>query len=699
MRLDKSQRLTLQILTGIRNTPLVRSFALMKARLRIASRIFIFCCFLLPVLSPAQTHIIDSLKNILREPAEDSNRVKTLNSLSWALRSSDPSSATKYAEQARDMAERVHFDRGRGDAFSHLGVIYYRKGEYVDAIKAHLQALSIRERIGDQQGMVISYINLGNVYSDQNNNALALDYYKNAATLISTLEDQSRLSTVYLNISAIYLSQKKYQDAFEYCQKAKDAAVRDGDKSIEALALNNMGVVYENQEMYEQAMNAYQQAYTIQESLGDKTSMVDAAINVGSIYRVRKQFDHALEWHFRAEKMAREIDYPEGIRVLYEGLSKDYEAMGKFEEALHYHIRFKEVSDSLFNDENSTRINELTDRWKNERRERELMAKEQELAKRIEGERLAKQRLLLIGIGAFFVLIFAGYVFYAWQQNKRANVLLAAQKQVIERKNEELGIKNKDITDSIIYSRRIQRAMLPSLSKAAQHLPNSFILYRPRDIVSGDFFWIEAWGNDVLVAAGDCTGHGVPGALLSVVGINMLNQALQIHGIGKPAPILNALNKTMTQALNQNEGGNPDPFFEMNDGMDIALVSINRKTMKAEFAGANNPLWLLRNNELIETGGNRLSIGQYNAEQPAPFTSHEIDLQPGDLLYLFTDGYADQFGGEAGKKYKSAQMKKFLLSISQLPVEEQKARLEKELDAWKGTHAQVDDILVIGIKI
>lgn len=659
----------------------------------------LLCSLLISVFSFAQPATVDSLKKVLATQEEDTGKVKTLNRLSWALRSSDPATALNYAEQARALAEKTNFDKGRGDSYNNIGVIHYRRGEYIDAIKAHLQALSIRERIGDKQGMVLSYINLGNVYSDQNNNELALTHYSNAADLINTLNDKSRLPTVYLNIGAIYMSQKNYAKGLEYCRHAKDEAEKNGDKEIEALALNNIGFVYETQENFTGAMDAYQLSYELCETLGNQTGMVDAAINIGSLYRTRKQYPHALEWHFKAEAMARESEYLEGIRVLYEEVSKDYAEMGQYEDALKYHIRFKEVSDSLFNDENSSRINELTNRWQGERRERVLMEKEQELARRTETEKRAQQRVVIIGIGAFLLLIFAGYVLYAWQRNRRANVLLAAQNQVIERKNEELGIKNKDITDSIIYSRRIQRAMLPSLTKMEQHLPDSFVLYRPRDIVSGDFYWVEPWGNEILIAAGDCTGHGVPGALLSVVGLNLLNQALQVYGISKPAPILHSLNKGMQQTLGQHETTSPAPgLFQVNDGMDIALLSIDRKNYRAEFAGANNPVWLLRNGVITEFRGNRQAIGQ-QAHAAASFDNHTIDLRPGDALYLFTDGYADQFGGPNGKKFKIAHLRQLLTFIGHRPMAEQKQLLEQELDQWRGQHEQVDDILLIGIRI
>lgn len=616
---------------------------------RLRQTVLLFLLFILSqdiLFAQSET---DSLKLSLKNAAADSNQVKTLNRLAWLLRSTSPDEAMEYGMQANKLAAKIGYDKGRGDSYNYIGIIYYRRGEPAEAIKAHLQALRIRDQIGDKRGTGLSYINLGNVYSDQKNNELALDYYQKAAAIFSELNDQSRLPVLYVNISSIFITQGKNELGLDFCNKARRVAHEIGDSETEALALNNSGVALLSMGKTEAAFAAHQESYSMSEAAGDQNGMIDASINLGKIRRDQKKYSEALDWHFKAEKMALGNGNMEGLRVVYDGISKDYEAMGDYKTALAYHVRFKNISDSLFNDENSSRINDLTARWQNEKRERELAAMTKEIAERDIAEKEASTRLWLISAGSILVLIFAGYMVFAWQRNRRANFLMSVQKDLIERKNEELAVKNKDITDSIIYSRRIQLAMLPAAQKMEQHLKDAFIFYRPRDIVSGDFYWIEPWGNELLVAAGDCTGHGVPGALLSVVGLNLLNQSLQVHGISKPSLILNALNKGMSQTLGQQNGNaDPEPFM-FSDGMDISLVSIDREKMTASYAGANNPLWILRNGEIIEVPANRLSIGYYLPENPAPFSNHEIDLQKGDMLYLFTDGYADQFGGPSGK--------------------------------------------------
>lgn len=376
---------------------------------------------------------IDSLKASLAESQPDSNRVKTLNRLAWNLRSIDPKLAMGYALQSERLAQEIHFDRGRGDAYNTIGVIHYRRGEYIEATKAHLQALSIREMIGDREGMALSYINLGNVYSDQLNNKAAIDNYLLAAKILVETGDADRLSFVYLNIGAVFLSESKYEEALPYCEKAKAVAIKNNDKTVEAEAINNIGVVREGQERFDDALEAYRASYEISKSIGDKIEMADNMMNIGNMYRRKKDFSSALDWHKKAETEAAQISYSEGLREVYKDFSKDYEAMEDYKTALDYHIRFKNYSDSLFNDENNTKFNSLMDKWESERAEKELVVKQQELFNQQSTDFLAEQRLWVIASGGIIVLLFGAYAFYASRKIKRAQIVIAAQNDELQR--------------------------------------------------------------------------------------------------------------------------------------------------------------------------------------------------------------------------------------------------------------------------
>lgn len=268
----------------------------------------------------------------------------------------------------------------------------------------------------------------------------------------------------------------------------------------------------------------------------------------------------------------------------------------------------------------------------------------------------------------------------------------------IVRQKEEIEIKNKHITDSIRYAKRIQNAILPPDNYVKQLLPKSFILYKPKDIVSGDFYWLTKKNNLVIYAAVDCTGHGVPGAFMSIVGHNQLNYAIDVKKAREANVILEYLNEGVIETLRE-KGNEKDGLNGVKDGMDMALCVIDYKNMKLQFAGANNPLCLVRNNELIQIKGDKMAIGgNYNDELPK-FTNHEMDLQKGDILYTFSDGYPDQFGGHDGRKFMVKKFRELLLEIHQNPIEDQEKILEDHLEQWRGKEEQVDDIIVIGVKI
>lgn len=281
------------------------------------------------------------------------------------------------------------------------------------------------------------------------------------------------------------------------------------------------------------------------------------------------------------------------------------------------------------------------------------------------------------------------------KENKILEEKVAARTAEVVQKNIELDEKNKDITASIRYAKRIQDAILPPDVFVRNYLPKTFILYKPKDIVSGDFYWLYDKKDMVLFAAVDCTGHGVPGAFMSIVGHSKLDQIVAEHGITKPSDILNELNKKVSDTLRQS-------YFEDNqvrDGMDIALCAFNRKTNMLEYAGAFNPLCLIRNGEFTEIKADKFPIGNLKSGENKKFTNHSIQLVPGDTLYVYSDGFADQFGGPDGKKFKYSAFKKLLMETQHLSMEEQGELLNKTIEEWKGELEQVDDILVIGTRL
>jgi serine phosphatase RsbU (regulator of sigma subunit) len=270
------------------------------------------------------------------------------------------------------------------------------------------------------------------------------------------------------------------------------------------------------------------------------------------------------------------------------------------------------------------------------------------------------------------------------------------KKEVVRRKKAEEKIKEQvnEIQDSIKYAKRIQNAILPPQRIVATYLPNSFILYKPKDIVAGDFYWLESIPetNTVFFAAADCTGHGVPGAMVSVICNNALNRSVREYGLRVPGQILDRTREIVISEFEKSDE-------EVKDGMDISLCCLNLNTNKLLWAGANNPLWILRadSNETEEIKANKQPIGKY--AEPKPFTTHEVQLNKGDTIYIFTDGFQDQFGGENGKKFKAAKLKALLPTLRNHNMDEQREILNKTLENWKGNLEQIDDVCFVGVKI
>ncbi|MBL4656898.1 MAG: SpoIIE family protein phosphatase [Flavobacteriales bacterium] len=302
-----------------------------------------------------------------------------------------------------------------------------------------------------------------------------------------------------------------------------------------------------------------------------------------------------------------------------------------------------------------------------------------------------------------YVLSFIGFVYGAITVSTRGLQKIIKQKTAdIVAQKEEIEEKNKDITDSINYAQKIQEAILPSDKEITRHLPENFVLFKPKDIVSGDFYWFSTIDGKALITAADCTGHGVPGAFMSMIGNSLLNEIVNEKGATEPADILQKLKEGVIKSLSQTgEAGT------QKDGMDIAMCGFDLKNNKVEFAGAYNPLLRIRNNELAETRSDRMPIGIYADDGGKVFTNHTLELEKGDMYYIFTDGFVDQFGGPKGKKFMNKRFKALLMDIHLQPMEDQRRRLDKEIEDWKahteestgGAFEQMDDILIIGVRV
>ena len=352
--------------------------------------------------------------------------------------------------------------------------------------------------------------------------------------------------------------------------------------------------------------------------------------------------------------------------------------------------------DSLKSEENQKAVIQQEFKYKYEKEQSLADAKHNELMHikseqiKTQNEKIEKERAIKysLTIGMLIVITSIFVIFKNLRKTIKQKGVIEQQKAQVELAHDELEEKNQEIIDSIIYAKRIQSAILPPMKVVKEYLKESFILYKPKDVVAGDFYWMEQKNGKVLFAAADCTGHGVPGAMVSVVCNNGLNRSVREHGLTIPGEILDKTREIVVQEFKKSEE-------DVKDGMDIALCSI--EGMKLQYAGAYNPLWIIRNGEIIETKANKQPIGQF--DHPEPYTTHSFNLEKGDAIYIFSDGYVDQFGGEKEKKFKAKAFKKLLLSLQDKSMEEQKIVIDETFETWKGNLEQIDDVCVIGVRI
>jgi serine phosphatase RsbU (regulator of sigma subunit)/Tfp pilus assembly protein PilF len=526
------------------------------------------------------------------------------------------------------------------------------------------------------------------------------------------------------NIGTIYRSLKEYKKAIRFYEKSF-AIFKDSAAAPETF--NNIGLCYSDLGEKDKAMRYFELSLKFSNSPDHQLNKANTLLNLADLYFEKKDHGNAMHYFSQALETNEKIDNPHGVSYSYCRISNLLRREKKYAEALlaarkGYSIAKKndllynlqETSRSLYNIHKEQKhldsalyyyelYNTYVDQYTKQTNREELLRKQfyyeyqnkEELAaarhkKQLEvaSEKNKRQRIVLISVLVFFLgmLIFVFFVVKSYRRTKKMN-------QIIEMQKKEVEHKNREILDSISYAKRIQTAILPPDSYFKSKFKQSFILYMPKDIVAGDFYWLEERGGQILFAVADCTGHGVPGAMVSVVCHNALNRCIREFNLTKPNEILN---KTREIIIHEFEKSRE----EVKDGMDISLCCLDLVSMKITWAGANNPLCIIRNKELIEFKGDKQPIGNYSFSKS--FSLHEFQLQKDDVIYLFSDGYIDQFGGTSpvnGKKFKSRRLKTLLSAIAELDTAEQKTILEDEFHQWKGSLDQVDDICIIGIKI
>jgi serine phosphatase RsbU (regulator of sigma subunit)/Tfp pilus assembly protein PilF len=642
----------------------------------------------------AQKSQIDSLRSLLKIDKEDTNKVMHLNSLSREyLNTGHYDTALHYANSALALGKQLNFKREIAQSSNNIGLIYFRQGNYSKALENHFYALKIREAIANKRGIAGSYNNIGMVYQQQGNNQKSLDYFLRALKINEEVGNQ-KWSLINLgNIGVIYGSQGNFPKSLEYLFKAQKISEELGDKNQLAIQLGNIGNVYREEGDYPQALNYYIRSLKIHEELGDKGGIAIECGNIGALYTKETKYKEAEIYLLKSVKLSEEIGDLYGAMEINKYLCELYEKTNRLADALKYHKKYSSGKDSVFNAESSEKIARLQFNYEQEKRDK-IRELEEKVKEQQHASEVKQQRIITYSVsgGLFLVLLLSLFIFRGYRQKQKANKELAEKNTLIEKSKHIIEEKNKDITDSINYARRIQRAMLPHRRDIWTAFPQSFVLYKPKDIVSGDFYFFHP-GKTPFIAAADCTGHGVPGAFMSMVGAGKLNDA--VAESSDTSEVLALLNVGVKTALKQSE----EDQSATRDGMDIALCSVDTVNKVVKYAGANRPIWIIRKGSTAveEIKATKKAIGGFT-ENSQHFDTHEIKLNEGDSFYLSTDGYADTFGKD-GKKMMTKRFKEILLGIQDKTMKEQEKYLDTFVEDWKAGTEQVDDILVIGIRL
>ncbi len=643
--------------------------------------------------------------------------------------SSDYSKALNCHFKALSIAKKENLTDLLPRIYNNIGVVYRRLDEYKKGLDYHLQALKISEQIDDERTKSYAINSIGNIYLLMGQPDKALNYFNKSLITAEKNNNTLSLAINYNNIGEAYEEKKNFEKALTYYNKSLIFNQKINNIKGIAICYDCMGNVYKKAGEHDKALSYYQKALQMDEKHGDRIYVAISYINVGEVSTYLNDFNKAEKTLVKGLEMAKEIGSKMQVKKAYSILSELYKAKGKYKDALAYHKKSIIYKDSILNEKNNKAIAKLQAVYNSEKQKEEIEAlqREKELREKIIKRKSLVIFLLIFAIALAVILTFVSYRGYKIKQKN--NKMLKKQSDLISTKNEELeqqkyeiekhkeeienqrkkveeknkylesayeiiDTKNKKITGSISYARRIQQALLPAHAFISNYFDDFFILNRPKDIVSGDFYWLDNRDGKVFFSVADCTGHGVPGAFMSFVGFNLLNQALNEERITKPSDILTFIHNGIKKLLRKEDKTNT-----VKDGMDIALCSFNPSTYQLEYSGALNPLYIIRNKSLIEYKANYTQIGEDEEEYFHPFNNDVIELQPGDNIYLFSDGYIDQLGGPKNRKFLKKRFIKTLEEISMLNMNQQNVKLNEIIDKWQGDNEQVDDILIFGIKI
>jgi serine phosphatase RsbU (regulator of sigma subunit) len=685
-----------------------------------------------PAFGIKYAYKLDSLSQVVKNQ-KDTTRVMTLFWISKeCILISKLDTSWQLCEEMESISKRLSFNKGVMYSLCQKGTVLFFRSEYQKAKKIFEECLQMADNSTDfymrgrvRQMLTITLTPMGEYQQ-------AMEYALASCKHFEKIDHVLGIANMMTNIGNIYDLQKNYPKAIEYHFKSAHIAKKINYNYVYAISIGNAAAIYYKINDYKKAIENNLVAMKIDEEIDNQYDLMYRYSNLSDCYRGIKQYSKALESGQKSLQTARKIDNKEGIAQalmvmgeahteqnqkamlpnLYICLSKAYVRAKKFSDAYRYLEIANTLNDSLITEKNSRIISEMYAKYENEKNENEiqLLKKDKEI-QTLELDRqysqLQKQKyIILISIITLSLSIFSVYLFFnRYRIKKRSNEQLTKANEQIQEKNntiseayDQIQLKNHQILNSLNYSKRLQDAVMTKETEIRKVLSNSFIFYRPKDIVSGDFYWFTHLDNKTIIVLADCTGHGVPGALMSMIGNTLLNQIVKEEKICTPAHILERLNYRLTKTFD-----NPDTATQENehaDGMEIAVRTLNWDSYEGTFSGANQSLFIAHDNELKILDGDLYSIGGlFKMPLQSSFKQQIFNLEKGMCIYLSSDGYMDQIGGTKKQRFMKKRFTALLKEVHRHDFSTQKKNVEMAFNEWKGNYTQVDDVLVWGIKV
>lgn len=596
--------------------------------------------------------------------------------------------ALKYYQKAFDNAVTYKQEENQLILLNNIGVAYKSSGLYEQALKAFRKGLRMNRKIRNSYQEAQLYLNLATIYDQRRMYHESVRYNKHAYAIFSADNNLRQLSTVVYNLTIATREIHDFDATRQYLNEMADIAAELKEDEYTCIFHQSSANFFLETKRYKEALTEIDKALQLSDSTSDLLLYAKLLMVKSDVFRYLKQFPQAIDLAHQSEAIIQRIDDPLELAGAYSNLYHIYKDAGNYEKALYYSEKEHALSEQIALDEVSNQIATLNSLNELDQKEQQIQLGKKEKAQ-VEAEN-KRQYVQLIAslVVAMLVLVLLLFSFRAYRMKKRSNEQLHLQKVEIESQKSLIEEKQSEILDSIHYAKRIQQALLTQEHLLKEALPESFLFFKPKDIVSGDFYWSAERGDYFYLAVCDSTGHGVPGAFMSLLNITFLNDAINSEGLLETDAIFNYVRQRLIHHLSKDGA---------RDGMDGVLLRYDRRNNSYTYSAAFSKPVIVRNGKIIELTCDKMPVGQ--GEGHSPFSRFSIDHQPGDYLYLFSDGFADQFGGPKGKKFKYKPLYQTLAEGMQLPPDQQAKRLDAVFTEWKGELEQIDDVVVAGIRL